>query len=83
VNVNDLFELSKVQSPLVLCIDVEGGELAILQQVDLGKFVPDYIVVEEWEPPLTKETQISRYLSDHGYKVQGVAGMSSIYVIRK
>lgn len=79
VHVNDLFELIEAKLPLVMCIDVEGREFDILQQIDWNGFVPDFIVVEEWEPPLTRETEISKFLSEHGYRVRGVAGMSSIY----
>jgi hypothetical protein len=79
VNVNALFPIVQAQSPLVLCIDVEGGEFNVLKQIDWDKFTPDYIVVEEWNPPLTKPTEISHFLSDRDYKIYGVAGMSSIY----
>jgi len=80
VNVNKLFKVVKAQSPLVLCIDVEGGEFNVLKQIDWNEYSPDFIVVEEWDPPLTKPTEISHFLSDRGYKIYGVAGMSSIYV---
>lgn len=80
VNVNDLLAKTTNKSPLVLCIDVEGAEFNVLRQIKWDMFSPEYIVVEEWNPPLTRHTDISNYLFERGYKVRGVAGLSSIYV---
>ena len=65
--------------PTVLSIDVEGAELEVLNGNAWDQFKPDIICVEEWEPPLKKTTEVSKYLGDKGYALIAVTGFSSIY----
>ena len=63
----------------VLSIDVEGGEFEVLQGNDWTKFHPAIIIIEEWDPPLLRPTEISEYLRAHDYRLCGVSGFSSVY----
>jgi len=63
----------------VLSIDVEGGELDVLNSNKWDCYRPDIIVVEEWSPPLGQGTVISRYLGEFGYRLEAVAGVISFY----
>lgn len=70
---------AELEGTTVLSIDVEGGELDVLQGNDWERFHPALIVVEEWDPPLFHTTEISRYLGGLDYRLCGVSGFSSIY----
>ena len=63
----------------VLSLDVEGGEMDVLRGNDWKSFRPTFIIVEEWEPPLGIRTEAFHFLSDLGYSLTAVAGVSSIY----
>lgn len=76
---NDLLPTTPIGPISVLCIDVEGGELSVLMGNNWDRFQPQFIIVEEWNPPLMKETDISRFLSERGYTLCAVAGVSSFY----
>lgn len=65
--------------PTLLSIDAEGVELEILQGNDWTRFVPNFIIVEEWEPPIRRETDISRFLESQGYSLIGFSGVSCLY----
>lgn len=79
VTISDLLPGFLFGSVSVLCIDVEGEELSVLRGNDWDKFRPQFIIVEEWDPPLMKETDISKFLSELGYTLCAVAGVSSFY----
>lgn len=65
--------------PTVLSIDAEGVELEILRGNDWDHFTPEFIIVEEWEPPIRKETPISTFLEAKGYRLLGFSGVSCLY----
>ena len=77
--ISDLMPRVIPPGPTVLSIDVEGAELEVLNGNRWDQFRPDLICVEEWEPPLKKPTEVSKYLADKGYELIAVTGFSSIY----
>ena len=79
VTISHLLPPNPIGSISVLCVDVEGQELSVLQGNDWARFRPQFIVIEEWEPPLIKQTEISRFLADRGYELCAIAGVSSFY----
>ena len=65
--------------PTVLSVDVEGAELEVLNGNSWDRFKPNLICIEEWETPLKRSTEVSRFLADKGYELIAVTGVSSIY----
>lgn len=58
--------LDEVKAPLgldLLCLDVEGNELAVLRGLDLQRYQPKWILVE------TRGPEIAEYLSGFGYQM--------------
>lgn len=49
----------------ILTIDVEGSELNVLKGIDLDKYAPKIIMVED----LFEDQELHQYLIDHGYKL--------------
>jgi FkbM family methyltransferase len=72
----DRFNLS---SASVLSIDVEGFELDVLAGNDWESFRPEFIVVEEWDPPVPNPTDIYRYLADLQYTLIAFNRASTVY----
>jgi len=75
----DLLPAAIPDGPSLLSIDAEGVELEILRGNDWNRFTPGFIIVEEWEPPIRQETQISRFLESKGYLLFGFSGASCLY----
>jgi len=57
--------LAKWQFPRLdaLCVDVEGGELDVLNSIDIPKWSPRVIVLESW-----KQGEFDEYLKERGYQ---------------
>lgn len=68
--------------PSLLSIDAEGVELDILLGNDWAHFTPEFIIVEEWEPPVRRETDISVFLEAKGYMLLGFSGVSCLYRLK-
>ena len=77
--ISDLMPPVIPPGPTVLSIDVEGAELEVLNGNAWDQFRPDINCVEEWEPPLKKITEVSKYLAGRGYALIAVTGFSSSY----
>lgn len=80
--VTTLAKLTKgldVRGTTVLSIDVEGFELNVLQGNDWNAFRPDFILVEEWEPPVRRSTEVFELLTQLDYEFIAYAGASSLY----
>ena len=64
---------------VLLTIDVEGDEKAVLDGNDWETFTPGLLVVEEWDGPLGHSTELMIHLDDLGYELIGVLWFSSVY----
>ena len=58
-------EIPEVKSIDILSIDVEGGEMNVLYGLDLIKYTPKVIVIEN----VTNDSTINNYLQNAGYKL--------------
>jgi FkbM family methyltransferase len=58
-------EISEVKSIDILSIDVEGGELNVLYGLDLNKYQPKLILVEN----LLNDSNVNNYLESNGYRL--------------
>lgn len=58
-------ELNNVNKIDILKIDIEGGELKCLQGIDLTKYRPKVILLEN----ITNDTRIVEYLTNQNYKL--------------
>ncbi len=70
-------------SPTDACffsIDVEGAEMSVLESVNWERTRPGAICVEELVFRLDEPSEVGRYLSARGYRLEGRVGLSSIYV---
>lgn len=68
-----------LSSARVLCIDVEGLELDVLRGNDWATFRPEFIVVEEWDPPIPEPTAIYTAMLELGYRLVAFNLASTIY----
>lgn len=66
--------------PTLLSLDVEGGEMAVLQGNDWGTYLPRVICVEEWESPIDEHTEVRALLESEGYVLRAYLNPSAIYV---
>ena len=70
-------------SPTDACffsIDVEGAEMSVLESVNWERTRPGAICVEELVFRVDEPSEVGRYLSARGYRLEGRVGLSSIYV---
>jgi FkbM family methyltransferase len=58
-----------------LSIDVEGGELDVLEGFSTGRWHPKLIIAESWN----KQTPITPYLSERGYRLIRRSGVNNVY----
>lgn len=65
--------------PLVLNLDVEGQEMDVLESNDWDAFRPDYIMVEELQPPWSYNSATKIYLEQLEYELFALAGVTCIY----
>jgi len=68
-----------LMSASVLSIDVEGFEMDVLRGNDWEVFRPEFIVVEEWNPPVPDPTDICRYLMSLDYTFIAFNQASTVY----
>lgn len=68
---------AEAPSPIdLLSIDVEGHEIEVLEGVDLGRWRPRLILIED----LAMNLRVHRHLRSHGYKWVRRTGLNSWYV---
>lgn len=79
VKLSDLGVEAKPTDACFLSIDVEGMEMQVLESNDWSKFLPAVLLIEEWDAPLGKTTQVCEYLRGFGYHLVAVLGPTSIY----
>lgn len=75
------------QPPMLLNVDIEGGEMDVLQDLDYDRFRPLIIVVETipYENGLTigeKNEEVVSFLTQRGYVEYAFTGINSIFVDR-
>lgn len=63
----------------VLSIDVEGLERDVLRGNDWQVFRPEFVVIEEWYPPIPEPTDVYRAMMDAGYRLVALNLASTIY----
>ncbi len=69
-------EIPEVKSIDILSIDVEGGEMNVLYGLDLIKYTPKVIVIEN----LTNDSNIHNYLENNGYKLDAHISYNQFFV---
>ncbi len=69
----EIGELDKID---ILSVDVEGGELNCLRGLDLKKYKPHVIVVENF----TDDKNIENYICSFGYKLDKYVDPNQFYV---
>lgn len=72
----------KLNEPVVLSIDVEGEEMSVLRSNDWHEFSPDFILIEDLEPPLGQSTEVSRFLEAKGYELHAICAVTCVYRLR-
>jgi FkbM family methyltransferase len=60
----------------IISIDVEGGEFNVLKGLDLNKYKPKVMVIEN----VTDDLNIKNYLEEHGYKLDKQFSYNQYYV---
>jgi FkbM family methyltransferase len=73
VIINDIPQIKKID---VLSLDVEGGELDCLYGMDLNKYPPSLMVIEN----VTNDKRINDYLSRFGYILDQQIAYNQYYV---
>jgi FkbM family methyltransferase len=63
-----------------ISIDVEGSEYEIIKQIDLGNQRPRVILVETWNYPWAKKSQITSYLEYGNYQLFAYTGLTALFV---
>ena len=73
---------SSLKDATLLCIDVEGFDLAVLQSNNWSTYRPRVICVEEWESTIVNLpfSEIEKFLLDLNYIKKAWTGLSSVYV---
>lgn len=64
----------------LLSVDVEGLDIEVLQGNDWDSFRPELIIVEEWDPPLSRSTPVSQLLGRFDYRLVSFNRVSSFYL---
>ena len=69
----------------LLNIDCEGFDLVVLQSLDLGRYRPTVLIVEDYDRFRTFQegalpTGMEVFLAEHGYRPLAQAGWSGIYI---
>lgn len=62
----------------ILKIDVEGGELNVLKGIDLSKYQPLVILIED----IFNDKEIHDYLTERGYVLDQVVSYNKYYLMR-
>lgn len=75
--------LTKPSDRHVLCVDVEGVEVPVLDGIDWGAYRPAAICIEEWSSQLEGNLTTTEYLFPLGYTLKARVGLSSIFVHRE
>lgn len=87
VTVKSILKDYFAQPPMLLNVDIEGGEMDVLQALDYDRFRPLIIVVETipYENGLTigeKNEEVVSFLTQRGYVEYAFTGINSIFVDR-
>lgn len=78
ITLNDIFNKYNISTIDLLCIDIEGGEEAILKTIDLDKTKIHLIIVEN----NFNEDSIKKYLLSSGYTFITRIGKDDIYQLK-
>jgi len=76
----ELIRKSGLSSAELLCIDVEGMELDVLRGNSWDLFHPKLIVVQKWNSPMKKPTDVFAFLTGMGYSLVAFDIASSFYM---
>lgn len=60
----------------VLLVDVEGGELQVLQGANLTRWQPRLIIAENWD----EDSDVTKYLEASGYAHIATVGVNDVYM---
>lgn len=76
ITLNDLLEELKVEAIDFICVDVEGWELEVMQGLDVKKYRPKVVVLENY---LGKHEYVE-YMKSIGYMLQAASSHNQIFV---
>jgi FkbM family methyltransferase len=80
VTLSSLNHFCNPMMPTLLNIDVEGGELSVLESNSWDTCSPRVIAIEEWTSPIYVATGIRNFLEQRGYQLVSRCFLTSIYV---
>ena len=70
-----------IASPTVLSIDVEGQEMSVLKSNDWSTFKPDFILIEDLDPPWANKTNVMEFLEEKKYSLAAITGVTCLYFL--
>ena len=82
VKLADLEISASPRSPSLLAVDVEGGEMGVLDGNDWETFLPAVVCIEQWDSPLVSSSPVSERLISLGYSLYNFVGNSGIWLHR-
>lgn len=88
ISYNDIVEKYLGKAPVLLSIDIEGNDEAILRSIDLDNYRPVVIVIEmiDYNVNLaykTKKQAIKQYMETQNYDEYAFTGINSIFIDRR
>jgi len=81
-SINEVLVKNNIQDIDILFIDIEGMDFEVLSSLDLTIYQPQYIAIEDHEylhDKVRDFSQISNYLLNNGYFLEGMMSPSFIY----
>lgn len=84
-SLNEILEKQKAPKNFgFLSVDVEGSDLQVLKSIDLNKYIPSVICVENWASiegiNAILGSEIHEYLEKSNYRLSGWSGLSTVYL---
>lgn len=84
-SLNEILEEQKAPKNFgFLSVDVEGSDLQVLKSIDLNKYIPSVICVENWASVEGINgilgSEIHQYLEKSNYRLSGWSGLSTVYL---
>jgi FkbM family methyltransferase len=80
IGLDEIISYTLMSSPTVLSVDVEGQEINVLESNDWNAFKPDFILIEDLDPPWTTRTNVLEFLEEKDYKLVAITGVTCLYL---
>lgn len=82
LNINDVLAKNNINKIDILFIDIEGMDYEVLSSLDIGKYRPKFICIEDHDFHSNSgfaDSEINAYLQKKGYLLDGMLNPSFIY----